>query len=257
MFSQSDNLKEQGNTAFRCSDFVLAEAKYTAAITLCPSNPLLYTNRALARLKLQRWESAVDDCLTSIDITNTSARDNGKGISDNYKAWYYLAQAQLALHRPREAVASALCAYEQVLRSPEGVVTGNGGNWKKKTVAANVGTISAFVVECKRAKFAAGERERARKRGEVLGEVEEALEVRKRGELSDLEEKLIRDEIGVVEADEARREVLEQARRRVEEVRLVFAVADPEQRPVREVPDFLVDTITFEIMVSLHLTVIG
>lgn len=51
-----------------------------------------------------------------------------------------------------------------------------------------------------------------------------------------------------MEADEQRRETWDEARRKVDELRNVFAMADPENHAAREVPDYLVDTITFEIM---------
>lgn len=78
----ADSLKEKGNQLFKAGDYTGAEAQYTAAITKYSRNPLLFTNRAFARIKLQRWEGVVDDCLHSIEITG------GQGY--NYKAYFYL-----------------------------------------------------------------------------------------------------------------------------------------------------------------------
>lgn len=78
----ADALKEEGNTLFRAGEYEAAEQKYTAAITKAPTNHLIFTNRAFARLRLQRWEGVVDDCLKSIEITGP----NGF----NFKGWYYL-----------------------------------------------------------------------------------------------------------------------------------------------------------------------
>lgn len=236
----AEALKEQGNALFRANDFAGAEAAYTSAITRNPRNPLLFTNRAFARLKLQRWEGVIDDCLKSIELTNHNNATTGKE-GFNFKAWYYLAQAQLALHHPNEALASALKAYEQLLDPPAAQVA---------KAAGNLSTVSAFVLRCKKAKFAARERERLVRRGDVLAELEEALESRKRGELSGIEGRLQAGELGVVEAQERRQEVLDEAEKKVVELRSVFAVADPGNHEAREVPDYLVDTITFEIMVS-------
>lgn len=77
----ADALKEQGNLAFKNGDFASAEDFYTQAVQKYSRNPLLFTNRANARLKLQRWEGAVNDCLKSIEVT-------GKG--QNHKAYYFL-----------------------------------------------------------------------------------------------------------------------------------------------------------------------
>lgn len=88
----ADALKEEGNQLFRAGDYEGAEVKYTGAITRYASNPLLFTNRAFARLKLQRWEGVVDDCLKSIELTG------GHGF--NYKAWYYLGKPNTSSSYP-------------------------------------------------------------------------------------------------------------------------------------------------------------
>jgi STIP1 family protein 1 len=75
----ADALKEQGNKAFKQGDYAAAEEFYTQACR----NPLLFTNRANARLKLQRWEGAVNDCLKSIEIS---------GRAQNHKAYYFLGE---------------------------------------------------------------------------------------------------------------------------------------------------------------------
>lgn len=78
----ADQLKEKGNSAFRNGDFSGAEDLYTQAIQKYSRNPLLFTNRANVRLKLQQWEGAVNDCLKSVEITGP----NGQ----NHKAYYFL-----------------------------------------------------------------------------------------------------------------------------------------------------------------------
>lgn len=83
---QADVLKTRGNTAFKNGDFVEAEELYTQAVQKFSGNPLLFTNRANARLKLQRWEGAVNDCLKSIEVS-------GKG--QNHKAYYFLGKSDL------------------------------------------------------------------------------------------------------------------------------------------------------------------
>lgn len=77
----ADKLKEQGNAAFRDGEFVKAEELYTQAIQKYSQNPLIFTNRANVRLKLQKWDGAVNDCLKSIDITQGG---------QNHKAFYFL-----------------------------------------------------------------------------------------------------------------------------------------------------------------------
>lgn len=109
-------------------------------------------------------------------------------------------------------------------------------------------TISAFVLACKKAKFAAREHERQLRRGSILAELEESLELSKRAQLVAIETSLQDNRLGVIEANDQRLEVLDVHQKKVEELRSVFALADPEMHQPREVPDYLVDTITFEIM---------
>lgn len=84
MSAAADALKEQGNKAFKNGDFAAAEEFYTQAVQKFSRNPLLFTNRANARLKLQRWEGAVNDCLKSIEIS---------GRGQNHKAYYFLGES--------------------------------------------------------------------------------------------------------------------------------------------------------------------
>ncbi|KAL3965620.1 hypothetical protein ACCO45_002624 [Purpureocillium lilacinum] len=82
--SRSLQLKEEGNRHFQTGDYVGAESLYSQAILVDPKNPALFTNRAMARLKLQHWDSAN----------------------------YYLAQAQLAIRDYDAALESANKAHE-------------------------------------------------------------------------------------------------------------------------------------------------
>jgi STIP1 family protein 1 len=94
MSAAADALKEQGNAAFKNGDFAAAEELYTQAVQKFSRNPLLFTNRANARLKLQRWEGAVNDCLKSIEISNANASTGGVGgtKAQNHKAYYFLGE---------------------------------------------------------------------------------------------------------------------------------------------------------------------
>ena len=88
----ADALKAQGNTAFKNGDFAAAEDFYTQAVQRFSRNPLLFTNRANARLKLQRWEGAVNDCLKSIEISNATVSGIGGRAPQNHKAYYFLGE---------------------------------------------------------------------------------------------------------------------------------------------------------------------
>nr|POE54550.1 acetylesterase [Quercus suber] len=227
---QADQLKEQGNTAFKNQDYETAEALYTQAIQKYSRNQFIFTNRANARLKLQKWEGAVDDCLKSIEISGPRGQ--------NHKAYYFLAQAQLALHHPNEALSSAETAYQQV---------------RQPLPAAKIGdkdlmTFSQFVLKCKQAKFAARDRERLRRQGDLRAELEQALETTRQRELDEISGQLERHAIGQVAASERSAEVWASAQAKIADLRAIFMAADPAHHRPREVPDHLVDMVTFEPM---------
>lgn len=50
--AQAERFKEQGNAAFKVGDYDGAVAAYGAAIHISPRNPVLYSNRAMASLKV-------------------------------------------------------------------------------------------------------------------------------------------------------------------------------------------------------------
>lgn len=87
---QADVLKEQGNAAFREGAYLQAEELYTQAVQKYSRNPLIFTNRANARLKLQKWDGVINDCLKSIEIMGP----NGQ----NHKAFYFLGKMFLSIH---------------------------------------------------------------------------------------------------------------------------------------------------------------
>ncbi|KAF2484872.1 hypothetical protein BDY17DRAFT_321767 [Neohortaea acidophila] len=224
----ADQLKEQGNDAFRRGDYTAANDLYTEAVQKYSRNPLIFTNRANVRLKLQRWEDAVNDCLKSIEILGPNAQ--------NHKAFYFLAQAQLALNHPHEALASALTAYEQVLHPQPAA----------KISPKDLETFSAFVLRCKKAKFAVLDRDRLRRQGELRAELEDGLEASKQRDLEDISRRLHSSHLGQIEATERRQDVEAAYEKKFADLRALFAV-NTSNKP-REIPDHVVDMITFEPM---------
>ena len=55
----------QGNECFRKGDFAEAVRHYSAAIELAPTNPVLYSNRAMALLKLKK---CVEGCCGDLSV---------------------------------------------------------------------------------------------------------------------------------------------------------------------------------------------
>ncbi|KAF2188586.1 U-box-domain-containing protein [Zopfia rhizophila CBS 207.26] len=219
----AEQLKAKGNAHFKNGEYESAEGFYSQAIQKNSKNPLLFTNRANARLKLERWQDVIDDCIKSIEL-----------MQENMKAFFYLAQAQLAINHPNEALSSALMAYELCSRSSQ--------------QTSNAATISALVLKCKKAKWEIRERDRIRRRHALLADLEIKLEEEYKKDVFDIDERIQNGEIGQVEAQEEKAERKGEWERKVKDLRTAFALSDPENMKIREVPDYLVDGITFEIM---------
>ena len=219
----AEQLKTQGNTHFKNGEYEAAETLYGQAIQKNSKNPLLFTNRANARLKLEKWQDVIDDCLRSIEL-----------MKENMKAYFYLAQAQIAINHPNEALSSALMAYELCTKSAQ--------------QTSNAATISALVLRCKKAKWDIRERDRIRRRKDLLAELEASLELVFKKETEDVEARVEAGEIGRVEGAEEKEERHAEWTKKRDDLRTAFAVSDPDNMGKREVPDYLIDGITFEIM---------
>lgn len=154
----------------------------------------------MTRIKLQSWEACIDDCLRSIELDRT-----------NMKGYYYLAQAQLALKHPNEALNSALTAYHECL----------------KTDNSSTRNASQLVLQAKKEKWEAKERERIRRRSDLLKELEDGLQKMQEAELMNVNFRH-QGRLESSDAREEREEVEDLWRKKIEELRTVFALADPE-----------------------------
>ena len=170
-------------------------------------NPKLFTNRAMARIKLQLWDGCIDDCLKCIELDQ-----------NNMKGYYYLAQAQLALKHPNEALSSALTAYHQCL----------------KQLDPSTKSVSGLVLQAKKEKWEAKERQRIRRRSELLCDLEDAIQRKQAFELQKIDMRYPGREDST-DAREEREDVETSTQYKMEELQNIFAISDPEflQRRVR------------------------
>ncbi|KAG7224729.1 hypothetical protein INR49_004620 [Caranx melampygus] len=72
---QSLTLKEKGNSQFKTGDWSEAERSYTEALVLCPvcfsrERAVLFSNRAAARLHLERKDQAISDCTREPEVSD-------------------------------------------------------------------------------------------------------------------------------------------------------------------------------------------
>lgn len=144
------------------------------------------------------------------------------------------------MHHPNEALLSALTAYEQV-RNPAPTT---------KTSPKDLETFSAFVLKCKKAKFAVRDRERLRRQGDLRAEFENTLELNKQRDLDEVSRDLQAGDLGQVEAYERNQEILTNFENKRAELLTVFALADPSHHKPREIPDHLVDMVCIDVPTS-------
>lgn len=185
-----------------------------------PSNPVLYTNRAMVNLKLSLFDHVIKDAEVAIRL-----------VPNNMKAIFLLAQAQLATNSFTDALVSAKKARELCL---EGLYLGQrDGN--------SIGPITDLVLKCKKVCWEAQELENQRKRNRVLDEILCLLEERRDKEIESLrrtgDDNI--DEIKIVE---------HKCHDLSEELRRICEMASGEKK--REVPDWCIDHITFSVMLD-------
>lgn len=211
-------LKEEGNHLFQAGNYIGADGVYSKAIIVDPKNPALYTNRAMARLKLGHWESVISDCQTCLGLA-----------PQNMKAHYYLAQAQLSIGDFDSALNNALAAH-------------------KICAAANdksLGAITNIVLRCKKDRWDDREKKRLRQERELE---EDMLELLVRD----------RDDMLKAESDETERRIIEdEADEKMKALSRVFETAREKSLKRREVPDWAIDDISFAIMVDPVVTKTG
>ncbi|CAD6499952.1 BgTH12-04057 [Blumeria graminis f. sp. triticale] len=223
---KSLEFKERGNKCFQTGNFKDAEAFYTESIKYDPNNPVLYTNRSMALLKLSLFNRVISDAEHAISL-----------LPQNMKAYFQLAQAQLALDSSFDALLSAEKAHKLCLHEIQ--VGGKGGS--------SIGPITELVLRCKKINWERKECEKEKKRCKLLAEVISGLEGSRDREMDQLR--------SLGEDESTIKDVHEKYDSMVEETRKIWASATGERK--REVPEWCVDNITFSVMLDPVVTKTG
>ncbi|KXZ54409.1 hypothetical protein GPECTOR_5g64 [Gonium pectorale] len=92
---RAEKFKARGNDQFKAGRYAEAMAEYSRAISEHPENPVYYNNRAMASLKLFRFEAAEEDCNRALQLDLKGA--------DKAKALLRRATARTALQKYPEA----------------------------------------------------------------------------------------------------------------------------------------------------------
>ncbi|XP_072941318.1 tetratricopeptide repeat protein 1 [Epargyreus clarus] len=95
----AEELKKLGNEAFKVGEYERSIEKYTEGLRICPlqfsqQRSILYCNRSAAKMKLEKYRSAVKDCTRAIELDNTYL-----------KAYYRRAQSLEATEQYDESLA--------------------------------------------------------------------------------------------------------------------------------------------------------
>ncbi|KAI0997265.1 hypothetical protein K3495_g10921 [Podosphaera aphanis] len=224
--AQALRLKEKGNAYFQAGDYSAAEELYTQAINHDPNNHLLYTNRAMALLKLSHYRSVISDTKHAISLYPL-----------NMKAYFQLAQAQLALNLYSEALTSVEMAHKLCLEELQS--GGKGGN--------SIGPITELVLKCKKLDWEAREKEREKNSSKVLREIITGFEDKRDAEIKRLNQ--------IDENEKTIKKVTDEYNDMIEETKRVWRLASGEKK--RDVPDWCIDDITFSVMLDPVITKTG
>lgn len=76
---ESLTLKTRGNEEYKAGKYVDSVKTYTEALRLCPlkfdnDRSVFYANRAASKMKINRTESAIDDCTKAIELNDKYVR---------------------------------------------------------------------------------------------------------------------------------------------------------------------------------------
>jgi STIP1 homology and U-box containing protein 1 len=223
------SLKNLGNEHFRAGEFKEADQLYslayaihpivsrrdpfsnsTCSIQKNPSEPKLFSNRALTRVKLQDWSGAETDARKAIELY-------GPKNPLAMKAYYTLGEALLGLNHPKEALETAKHAYKICLEIRD----------------SSSSVLSQFILRTKQAQWQSKETARLRELNATLANVEDLLQQQLDGELARLNERFARQEIGEVGRSEEQAALEKEAQERQTMVRDAFKNAQAEETAER------------------------
>lgn len=220
-------------------------------ITYDPKNPQLYTNRAnsllllsknaasqsasanlpLTPTQVENYEQVISDCLASIHL-----------VAQNMKAYYFLAQAQIALHQSNAAISSAKEAHSLCV---DEVRKGGKG-------ASSIGPITELVLRCKKEDWEAREKERLRRQAGLTKELELLIQKEHDGRVQEFEDRAAMGLLDGVRLAGEMEKLENTFQKKIDDIRQMAVAAGlvGEEAKKRVVPDWCIDDITFSVMVD-------
>jgi len=197
-----ESLKEDGNKFFAHRKYEQASKQYAKALQKAPRNDVLFTNRALCRMKMKKFDDAASDAREAVQLQPMSV-----------KGHYLLGQALFQLERYDDSLKS--------LQTAQSLATDQRRNFGEE-IAQSI-------------------RLTKRKRWEML-------ETRRKRQEVELESYLL----GLILSSDDGENKTDRKR----QIKELFARVD-ERRQNREVPDYLCDKISFELLTDPVITPSG
>ncbi len=178
------------------------------------------------RINLEMWDAAADDGRTCLDLSR-----------DNFKALYYLGQAEAGLHDYEGAVTHSQRAYDLCV----------GADNK------SLGKIATFLLMCKKARWEDRERRRQRAMVPLENEIVVLLVRERDAALAEFDAEVqagAPSSGGDAAADSERSEIRAEWEAKIAQLRDTFERARSDAERRRKVPEWAIDDITFGFMVD-------
>lgn len=211
--------KERGNQYFREEKYASAIESYAAAIVKDPSNPIPFQNRALAHIRLNQYDLALQDCERVLELSPS-----------NMKGWYMKGQALLGLDRPDPA--------KVVLRKALTLAISQG--------SPSAGEISNRILQAYKLSWEKRERQRIRQENKTLDTLCKMINESKLVSIRNI------DRSQMENADDynfAVEQIKHESNSLIATLENALGNQDPQQGK-REIPDYLLDKINFNIFVD-------
>ncbi|KAI9651340.1 hypothetical protein NHQ30_001379 [Ciborinia camelliae] len=243
--------KKRGNDHFQSGNYEAAEQFYSKAISLDPSNPILHTNHSKALLKLTRYAEAIASSESAIRVTSASPIN-----SVSMKAYYNIAQAQHAQREYDKALQAVERAREFCIRDMP--VGGKGLLGSAKSLPS----ILDLGLRCRKEGWEEREERRRRERAGLVGDVVALMRREGRRGVGDRVRRLGHDDdddVGGVVGGNTDEKATEEWEKKIEEVERVFRLVETQGKEGRrrEMPDWAIDGISFNVMIDPVMTKTG
>ncbi|TGO53695.1 hypothetical protein BCON_0119g00190 [Botryotinia convoluta] len=238
--------KNKGNDHFQNKNYEAAEQFYSKAISLDPLNPILHTNQSKALLKLARYPEAIASSESAIAAISSAP------INSVYmKAYYNIAQAYHALRDYDSALKAAEMAREHCIKDMPIGGKGLVGSGKSLPLILELG------LRCRKEGWEKKEERRRRDRGYLLGEVTGLM--RKEMEREGGRKEGYDGERNGDAMDIDTKEITGEWEKKIEEVERVFRLVETQGKEGRrrEMPDWAIDGISFNVMIDPVVTKTG